>query len=146
MGLLGALATRGVARWLEDCLQFGAAGFITKIWIRTTTPDFFFFFHCNERIQVSAYATALSLSACRGFGWEEASLGYAYIWVAQIKVYKQRRTPKVALKPQSCWRGVDPPAGVDEPRRRFHQPSRDVTEGRRKKNHSPQMFPLSPST
>lgn len=58
--------------------------------------------HCNGR------ANATAQSACsknRGFGGEEASPEVTLRLqrrVLQIKVYKQRRTPKVALKPQCC--------------------------------------------
>lgn len=129
-------------------------GFITKLWIRTTTPDFFFFsFFFTAVTATTGYKSAPMLQHCvcasacsksRGFGWEEVTQGYAYIRVAQIKVYKQRRTPKVALKPQSCWMWAGTPAGARSLAAVFT--SRTEVWQRGAEKHSPQMFPLSPST
>lgn len=123
---------------------------------------FFFFFYSSYRPaamrrteEVSSCATAASahLSACsssRGLGGEEASPGVTlrlHHGVAQIKVYKQRRTRKVALKSRCRWNVSGGSGGCAELNDRSHWPTPRCDRGaQRKKKPSPQMFPLSPST
>lgn len=69
--------------------------------------------------------------------------GYAYIGVAQIKVYKQRWTPKVALQPPRCWiwaahrRGAEEALAAD-----FTEPGAEVWQ-RGAGKHSPPNVPPS---
>lgn len=96
--------------------------------------------------------TATAPSACmqqsRGLGREEASPGVTlrlHRRDARIKVYKQRRTPKVALKPQHR-RTERPRRRRCGARRSFPPGSPKCDRGAQGKKHAPQMFPLSPST
>lgn len=139
--------------WLTVCLQSGAQGSLPKLilWIRTTTPDFFTAVaglqQAEDISQLLCYSTVCvcRCSESRGLGGEEASPGVTlrlHHRVAQIKVYKQRRSLKVALKPPCRWMWAGTPAAERSLAAVSTGQPRDVTEGRRK-TLSPNVPPLA---
>lgn len=136
-------------------LKVRSTGFITKVNNPNKNNHAWLFTAATSQLQrkdisrLQCYST-VCLSACsksRGLGGEEASPGETlrlHHRVAQIKVYKQRRTPKVGVKPQHRWTWAGALAAV--------RSLTAVSTGqpdmwqRGAEKHSPQMFPLSPST